>query len=165
MERQTMTYYIISGHIITIFLSMSHLTVVTFPEKIFDYVGGSLANFKVHELNKSKTLVFETQGKKFTTNFVAFGKKDKYHLNFVYDEKRSARDITLAQGAKCTYFTLLKDTPSYRLFECPRSLFIINKQKKPLKINDLKISKNGYLSKGPPVVIEGIKVYERGILL
>ena len=46
-----MIYYIITGHIFTIFLSMSHLTSVNFQKKVQDYVGGQEGDFKIYELN------------------------------------------------------------------------------------------------------------------
>ena len=54
-----MTWYIVKNQMFTLFLSLSHLTAVTFPERVVDYVGGRKGEFRVHQLNRGKTLVFE----------------------------------------------------------------------------------------------------------
>ena len=69
-----MIYYIMPGHVFTLFLSMSHLTAVGFPEKVRDYVGGHVSDFKVYELNKGKTLVYEPKSKGFKRNIIVFFK-------------------------------------------------------------------------------------------
>ncbi len=157
-----MSYYIISGHIFTVFLSMSHLTSINFPSKIQDFVGGIEADFKIYELNKGKSLVFEPKQKGFSRNFITFLKDQKYHYNLKYSEEFSNKDIEIKQAQKCTYFTLLKETPTYQLFECPKSLFFINKLNSPVKVNELTIKSKSYLSKGPPIFLDKKMIYYQG---
>lgn len=157
-----MIYYIITGHIFTIFLSMSHLTSVNFPKKVQDYVGGQEGDFKIYELNKGKSLVYEPKQKGFSQNFITFLKDDKYHFNLKYSEKFSNKDVEIRVAQKCTYFTLLKETKEYQLFECPKSLFFVSKSKKPVKVNELTIKTKSYLSKGPPIYLDGKMIYYQG---
>lgn len=157
-----MIYYIIKGHIFTIFLSMAHLTSVGFPGKLNDYVGGQEGDFKIYELNKRKSLVFEPKRKGFSRNFITFLKDSKYHFNISYNEEFSNKDIEIREAKTCSYFTLLKETGDYQLFECPQSLFFVNKSKYPVKINELTIKNKSYLSKGPPIYLNGKIIYYQG---
>ncbi len=157
-----MIYYIITGHIFTIFLSMSHLTSVNFPNKVQDYVGGQEGDFKIYELNKGKSLVYEPKQKGFSRNFITFLKEEKYHFNLKYSEKFSNKDVEIRKAERCTYFTLLKETKEYQLFECPKSLFFVNKAKRPVKINEQTIKTKSYLSKGPPIYLDGKIIYYQG---
>lgn len=157
-----MIYYIITGHIFTIFLSMSHLTSVNFPNKVQDYVGGQEGDFKIYELNKGKSLVYEPKQKGFSRNFITFLKEEKYHFNLKYSEKFSNKDVEIRKAERCTYFTLLKETKEYQLFECPKSLFFVNKSKRPVKVNELTIKTKSYLSKGPPIYLDGKMIYFQG---
>lgn len=157
-----MIYYIITGHIFTIFLSTSHLTSVNFPNKVQDYVGGQEGDFKIYELNKGKSLVYEPKQKGFSRNFITFLKEEKYHFNLKYSEKLSNKDVEIRKAERCTYFTLLKETKEYQLFECPKSLFFVNKTKRPVKVNEQTIKTKSYLSKGPPIYLDGKMVYYQG---
>lgn len=160
-----MIYYIIKGHIFTIFLSMAHLTSVGFPEKVSDYVGGQEGDFKIYELNKGKSLVFEPKRKGFSRNFITFLKDSKYHFNIAYDESLSNKDVEIKEAQTCSYFTLLKETSDYQLFECPKSLFFVNKTKKPVRVNELTIKDKSYLSKGPPIFLGEKIIYYQGRIL
>lgn len=157
-----MIYYIIKGHIFTIFLSLAHLTSVNFPAKVNDYVGGQEGDFKIYEMNKGKSLVFEPKRKGIDRNFITFLKDSKFHFNVSYNEDISNKDIEIVEAQTCTYFTLLKETPDYQLFECPKSLFFINKRKNPVKINELTIKDKSYLSKGPPIILNDQMIYYQG---
>jgi len=157
-----MIYYIIRGHIFTIFLSMMHLTSVSFPSKVNDYVGGQEGDFKIYELGKGKSLVFEPKRKGIDRNFIAFVKDEKFHFNVAYDEEISNKDIEIKEAETCSYFTLIKETVDYQLFECPKSLFFVNKGKNPAKVNDLSVRDKSYLSKGPPIYLSGKMIYYQG---
>ena len=157
-----MIYYIIRGQIFTIFLSLTHLTSITFPQKIVDYVGGHEGDFKIYELNKLHSLVYEPKRKGFSRNFITFLKGSKFHYNLQYSDQLSNKDITIKDAKKCTYFTLLKETKKYQLFECPKSLFFVNKTKKTVQVNELFIKDKSYLSKGPPIFLNKKMIYYRG---
>ncbi len=157
-----MIYYIISGHIFTIFLSMSHLTSVNFPNKVQDFVGGQEGDFKIYELNKGKSLVYEPKQKGFSRNFITFLKDEKYHFNLKYNEKFSNKDVEIREAKSCTYFTLLKQANDYQLFEFSKSLYFVNKSKSAAKVNELVIKSKSYLSKGPPVYLGGKMIYYQG---
>lgn len=160
-----MIYYIMVGEIFTVFLSMAHLTSITFPKKIQDYVGGQEGDFKIYELNKGKTLVFESKKNNFNRNFITFFKDEKFHFNLKYQDEISNKDIEIRRGEKCNYFTLLKETKDYQLYECPKSLFFINKLKNPVKVNEITIKNKSYISKGPPVYLNGTMIYYQGRIL
>ena len=162
MEGGAMIYYIAKGQILTVFLSMAHLTAISFPEKVGDYIGGQQGNFHVYELNQGKSLVFKAKEKEFKGNFITFVNSSKYHFNFIYDERYSNKDIELREAEKCHYFSLIKETKSYQLFDCPKSLFFVNKTKAPMQINEMTIRNKSYLSKGPPVYLNGKMIYYQG---
>ena len=159
-----MIYYILPGHIFTLFLSIAHMTSVTFPNKVTDYAGGQKGDFLIYGLNKDKTLVFEAKSENFKRNFIAFAGGTKYHFNLAYDWERSNKDIEIKRGVPCQTFVLLKETPAFRLFECPKSLYFVNRKSAPAKVNDQMIVKKSYLSKGPPIWVDGHLIYYQGVL-
>ena len=160
-----MIYYIVKGHIFTVFLSMLHLTSVSFPQKITGYVGGQKGDFQIHEMNKAQSLVFEPKNKGFKRNLVAFSKNARYHFNLSYNEQHSNQDIELRQAKPCTHFKLLRETKAFQLFECPKSLFFINKRAVPVNVNGIFIRDKGYLSKGPPLFLNHKMIYYQGRFL
>ena len=157
-----MIYYILKGQIFTVFLSIFHLTAVSFEEKVRDYVGGQERDFKIYELNKNRSLVFESKRKGFDRNFIAFLKGEKFHFNLVYNESLSNKDIEIKKAEKCQYFSLIKETKDYQLFECPKSLYFVNKSPRPVQINGMTVSPKSYLSKGPPIYLDGKIIYYEG---
>ncbi len=157
-----MIYYIFKEQIFTIFLSMAHLTAMTFPDKVNDFVGGQEGDFKIYELNKRKSLVFEAKRKDIDRNFIVFEKDGKYHFNIKYDENLSNKDIVLQSAKSCGLYSIIKETTSYQLFECPMSLLIVNKSNIKLKVNDFYLDKKKFISKGPPIWIDEKLVYYKG---
>ena len=140
------------------------MTSLTFPEKVSDYAGGRKGDFVIYGLNKNRTLAFETKGANFRHNFIAFSGGTKYHFNLEYSQDKSNKDIEIKKAATCQTFVLLKETPDFRLFECPKSLYFVNKRSTPVKVNDLVVVKKSYLSKGPPIFVDGRLIYYRGVL-
>lgn len=157
-----MIYYIFKNQIFTVFLSMSQLCAINFPMKVTDYVGGQEGDYTVYELNKGRSLVFETKRKGFERNMIVFQSEGKYHFNVKYDEERANKDIVIREAKSCSGFTLLKETLDYQLFECPESLYFVNKGKGSVKVNDLHIKDKAYLSKGPPVYLDQRLIYYQG---
>lgn len=157
-----MIYYIFKHQIFTIFLSLSHLTALTFESAVQDFVGGEAQDFQVYELNKSKSLVFEPKKKDFNKNFITFLKDKKYYFNLVQSDQLADKDIEIKDGEGCNSFTMIKDTPDYQLFNCPKSLFFVNKKTSPAKVGDQTITDKSYISKGPPVYVDGVLVYYQG---
>ena len=160
-----MTYYIFKEQIFTLFLSLSHLTLVSFPDKVQDYAGGQKGDFQTYEINHKRSLIFKPKKKGFKRNFITFLKDSRYHFNLVYSDRHSNPDIEIKAAQKCNYFTLIKKTKNYQLFECPKSLFFINTSKTPLKVNGRTIQGNSYLSKGPPIFVNGKMIYYQGRVL
>jgi len=156
-----MIYYIFRQQIFTIFLSITHLTAITFPDKIIDYVGGQEGDYKVYELNKGRSLVYEPKRKDIDRNFILFQKDGKYHFNIKYSETFSNKDIEVRDAKTCNLFELIEDKKEYQLFECPKSILFVNKSKKPVQINELIVSDRAYLSKGPPIYLQGKMIYYR----
>ncbi|OFZ43335.1 MAG: hypothetical protein A2451_15570 [Bdellovibrionales bacterium RIFOXYC2_FULL_39_8] len=156
-----MIYYIFRQQIFTIFLSMAHLTAITFPDRISDYVGGVEGDFKIYELNKRKSLVFEPKRKDIDRNFILFEKDAKYHFNIRYSEEFSNQDVEIREAAACDLFELIEDKKEYQLFECPKSILFVNKTKEKVKVNDLIINDRVFLSKGPPIYLDEKMIYYR----
>ncbi len=160
-----MTYYIFKEQIFTVFLSLSHLTAITFDDRVYDYVGGQEQDFKIYELNKKRSLVFEPKQKLIDRNFIVFGKENKYHFNIKYSDELSNKDIEIKKAETCSLYSLLKETKEYQLFECPKSLLVINRKAQKLKLNEGLVSKKKFISKGPPVWINTKLVFYKGEIL
>ncbi|MEX1099781.1 MAG: hypothetical protein WEB87_05110, partial [Bacteriovoracaceae bacterium] len=146
----------------TIFLSIAHLSAVTFPDKVHDYVGGTKEDFQIYELNKKKSLVYEPKNKSIDRNFIVFLQDAKYHYNLKYSDELSNKDIVIKAAKKCSLFSLIKETASYKLFECHKSIFFVNKRKSKVKVNEEVVEEKKFLSKGPPIFLNGELIYYRG---
>ena len=157
-----MIYYIFKHQIFTIFLSLSHLTALSFESAVQDYVGGETGEFKVYELNKGKSLVFEPSAKGFNRNFITFLKDKKYYFNLTYHETLSDKDVEIRDGEACNAFSLIRETKDYQLFNCPKSLYFVNKKTSPVKVGDQTVVDKSYISKGPPVYVDGELIYFHG---
>ena len=160
-----MIYYIFAGQIFNIFLSMSHLTVVSFNDKITDFAGLQQGEVKIYSLDKHKSLVFESKKSNFNGNFIVFLKNKKYYINFISAEKIGDKSVEIKEAKKCSALKLIKETAEYKLFECPRSILFINKLQIPVKINDLVVSLRKWLSKGPSIILNGKTIYSNGVAL
>ena len=158
-----MKYFVFKDQIFTVFLSLSHLTSITFPSKVLDFVGGDRGDFKVYELNKGRSLVYEPHKSSVDKNFLVFLKDQKFHYNLKSDNSFSDKDIEIKKAKPCKLFSLLKETKNFKLFECPRSLYLVNKSPR-LKVNEMEIGKAKFLSKGPPLWVDGDLIYYRGEL-
>ena len=156
-----MIWYIIKGQIFTVFLSAGSITSVTFPGKVDDYIGGKKGDFKIYRLGGGKTLVFRPLRKNIDRNFVAFVKGTKYHFN-LKTRDTFHKDITIAKGRGCSDLRLLKSTPKWKLFECPRSLFFVNRTPHPVGLNETVVTDRAHISKGPPVFLDGKLIYDKG---
>ena len=148
-----MNWYIVKSQIFTIYLSLAHLTAVTFPEKVQDYVGGRKGEFVIHQLNQGKTLVFEPKKTVIHRNVVVFTVGHKFHFNLIHHPRRSVKDVNLHPGRPCSRLILLRETKQWQLFECPRSLYIVNRTLRPLFVNERYVRDKAFLSKGPPLTI------------
>jgi hypothetical protein len=157
-----MIYYIFKAQIFTVFLSLSHLTALTFPSRVHDYVGGQKGDFSIYELNKGKTLVFEPKHSGVSKNFISFLKGKKYHFNLSYSENNSDKDIEIRAAKKCSMYLLLKETSEYQLFSCPKSLLFVNKLASAVKVNELTVTSKQFISKGPPVYLNNKLIYLKG---
>lgn len=157
-----MKYFIFKEQIFTIFLSLNHLTAITFPDRIMDYVGGTEGDFKIYELNKKRSLVFEPKRKDFSRNFIVFSQKGKFHYNIKYDEILSNKDIEIEEAKECGLYSLIKNTNEYQLLECPKSILFVNKTKKYKLVNDFQVESKKFLSKGPPIYLDGKIIYYKG---
>lgn len=160
-----MIYFIMKGQIFTIFLSLAHLTSISFPSKVIDYVGGQEGDFKIYELNKNKSLVYEPKSKDFSRNFISFLKEEKFHYNLKYNEQLADKDVTLKRAETCGYYSLILESDTFQLFECPKSLLLKNKTNTPLLVNDMTVVSSSYISKGPPVYVNNRLIYFRGQIL
>ncbi|OFZ38157.1 MAG: hypothetical protein A2504_17020 [Bdellovibrionales bacterium RIFOXYD12_FULL_39_22] len=159
-----MIYYIFKNQIFSIFLSMAHLTAITFPERITDYVGGTEGDFKIYELNKRQSLVFEPKRKEIDCNFILFEKDAKYYFNIKYSDELASQDIEIKEAQTCSLYSLIADKKDYQLFDCPRSILFVNKSKAKVKVNDQEFLDRAFLSKGPPIFLNGKLIYYRGII-
>ena len=157
-----MIYYIFKHQIFTIFLSLSHLTAITFESAVQDYVGGEAGDFKVYELGKGKSLVFEPKKKDFNRNFITFLKDKKYYFNLTHHETLGDKDVEIRDGEACNGFSLIRETKDYQLFNCPKSLFFVNRKSVAVKVGDQTITDKSYISKGPPVYVDGELIYFHG---
>ena len=142
---------------------MAHLTAITFPERITDYVGGTEGDFKIYELNKRRSLVFEPKRKEIDCNFILFEKDAKYYFNIKYSDELASQDIEIKYAEACNLYSLITDKKEYQLFECPKSILFVNKTKSKVRVNGQDFLDRAFLSKGPPIFLNEKLIYHKGI--
>ena len=160
-----MIYYLMKGQLVTVFLTVGQLTSITLPSKIVDYVGGVKSDFNVYELNRGKSLVFDPKSDSIDRNFIVFLKERKIHFHFRSSKEMTDRDISILWAKPCSGVSLLKETQSYQLFECPKSFLYRNKLSKAVKINGVQVKDREFISKGVPIIRNNKLLWREGEFL
>lgn len=154
-----MTFYILSGQMTTLLLSLHLLTTLTFPSEIQSFLyGGSESDVFFQVTNNNKTLAIKpNQSEKFS-NLLVVTKKGRYYFTLDYDESSPHQFIEIQDGLKNHALKELVNKPNYQVMEGASSILFINKEDEKVWVNGREVDRRAYFSKGVPLFLEGKRI-------
>ena len=90
-----MNFFILPGHIATLFIGFKFALILTFENPITGYGGASHAEISISKdlgFNKGKTIIINPKTEKLDTNLVIFTKDRKYNFYIKFDELRAMKE-------------------------------------------------------------------------
>ena len=152
--------YVLLNHVVTLLLSMQFTTVITFPTDIRTITyGGSQDEIFTAQVNENKTLVIKPLMAGVDSNLLVVTKDKQYFFYLKNDSVGPHKFVTILDGKKDSSFVVAKDTEKYTIFDGKTSVRVINKGKPPLLIDGQMVDRETFISKGAPVYIENVRVF------
>lgn len=158
-----MEFFLFLNSIASLFLNMSFVTVLTFehPIDIHSY-GSHQTDIYSKVSTDGKTLILKPLTKNIDTNMVVITSGGTYNflLKVENSKAKSHKFVAVKNGKHDSFFTKVKETRGYEIFEGEYSIRIKNKLATKLNINDKIIGSKelAHIPKGPPVFINGERV-------
>lgn len=158
-----MNFYILAKTLTYLFLTISHPTTLVFDEPIEYVSAGKEGDFSIHRANNQKILVIRPLKSFGETDMIVITKDNHYQfkLKEVYQEQETNKThslVNIYNGGINKSFTKKFENQVIVLFEGDTSIWIVNKSKEKLIINNMEILKEGYFSKGSPILINNERV-------
>ena len=154
-----MSFYILLNQISTLFLSMGILTTMTFDSEVTNYLyGGTKSDLFIQVTNNMKTLAIKPKKMDISSNLLVITKDRKYYFNIRYDQVTPHNFVEVKNGEINHSLKSLVKRQDYEILEGKSSLLFINRSNRKIKVNDIEISKKGYLSKGVPIIKDGKRI-------
>lgn len=158
-----MDFYILAKSLTFLFLSLSHPTTLVFEEPVEYVSAGKTGDFHIHRANNQKILVIRALRSFGETDMIILTKENHYQfkLKEVYQNQGNGKShsfINIYEGAINKSFSKKLETQDFRIFEGSTSTWVVNKKKESLLVNEKEISKEGYFSKGSPILINDKRV-------
>ena len=158
-----MTFYILSKTLTFLFLSLSHPTTLVFGEPIEYVSAGSNGDFDLHRANNQKILVVRPLKSFGETDMIVLTKD--HHFQFKLKEVPQSGDqskthslVNIYEGEINKSYIKKLETDTFRVLEGESSVWIINKTSKNLEVNGTELERDGYFSKGSPLLINKERV-------
>ena len=155
---ETLSFYLLTGHIATLFVCFKFALVLTFQSPVVGIGGASQAQVEISKssnFNKGRTIMINPKTEKLDSNLIVFTKDGRSYRFYLKFDKSLAFDfVNVYMGMVNRSYALKKETDSYKIYEGKTSIKIENKGKTPLYVNNIGIKKYKYLSKGIPLFIE-----------
>lgn len=149
-----MTFYILSGQMTTLLLSLHLLTTLTFPSEIQSFLyGGSESDVFFQVTNNNKTLAIKPNQSERFSNLLVVTKEGRYYFTLDYDESSPHQFIEIQDGLKNHALKELVSKPNYQVMEGASSVLFINKQDEKVRVNGREVDRRAYFSKGVPLFL------------
>lgn len=159
-----MSFYILAQGMIYLFLSMSHPTTLVFNEPVEYVSAGREGDFDMHRANNQKIVVIRPLKPFGETDMIVITKD--HHYQFKLKEilasqaaNQSHSFINIYEGAVNRSFDKKIETDAYKIFEGETSAWVVNKSKTPINVNGAEVIRDGYFSKGAPILINNQRVW------
>jgi hypothetical protein len=156
-----MDFYILTRSLIYLFLTISHPTTLVFDEPVEYVSAGKEGDFDLHRANNKKILVVRPLKEFNETDMIVITKDHHYQFKIkspLAGEKTHSF-IYLHEGEINRSFVKRVETENYKVLEGDTSTLIQNKKKEPLTVNEQVVDREGYFSKGSPILIGNLRVW------
>ena len=154
-----MVFHILMNQITTLFVSLGLLTTLTFDSEITSYMyGGSKEDLFLEVTNNMKTLAIKPKREGVSSNLLVITKGQKYYFDIRYDENDPHKFIEIKNGVVNNGMRKIQSSKSYDILEGGSSVMILNKENHPLVINEKRIDKKEYFSKGVPLILGNTRI-------
>lgn len=154
-----MSFYILSGQMTTLLLSMHLLTTLTFPTEIQSFLyGGSESEVFFEVTNNNKTLAIRPNQSERFSNLLVVTKRDRYYFTLDYDESSPHQFIEIEKGQKNHALKEKVKDENYQIMEGASSVLFINKREAPVRVNGREVERRAYFSKGVPLFLEDERI-------
>lgn len=158
-----MSFYILSKTLTYLFLSLSHPTTLVFNDPIEYVSAGSNGDFDLHRANNQRILVVRPLKSFGETDMIVLTRDQHYQFKIKEvplnaDQKNSHSLVNVYGGEINKSYIKKLDTETYRVLEGGTSVWVINKTGKNLDVNGSELERDGYFSKGAPLLINKERV-------
>ena len=154
-----MIFYILSGQITALLLSINLLTTLSFDSEVLSYFyGGDRNDIFIELTNNQKTLAIKAKREGIKSNMLVITRSGKFYFSVSEDEKNPHQFLEIKQGQINHGMKLLKANPSFEIWEGASSLMVARRGKEELNVNGVKVLEKEYFSKGPALFINSMKV-------
>ena len=154
-----MTFFILSNHMTTLFLSLTLLTTLSFDSEIESFLyGGAKEDVFFKVTNNRKTLALKPTQRERFSNLLVITKEGKYYFDLRYNEENPHQFVEVKDGVMNHALKEKVSRDEFEILEGKSSLLFINKLKSPVEINGRQVKKRAYFSKGVPLIKNGVRI-------
>ncbi len=153
-----MDFFILPKAIIFLFLTMNAPTTLVFQNPVEYVSAGKTGDFSINRSNNKKILVIQPLKEVSETNMVVVTSEENFNFKVQIVDKEAHSFVYLYDGQVNKSFIKKLETDSFRILEGETSVLIQNKEKHSLTVNGVSLEREGYFSKGSPVMIENKRV-------
>lgn len=154
-----MIFHILLNQMTTLFLGLNLLTTMTFDSEIQSYLyGGGKDDVFFQVTNNQRTLAIRPKMEGDFSNLLVITRKRKYYFNLKYDKSSAHQFIEIKDGVMNHALSKKLSNLSYDIFEGDNSILFVNKRDRDVSLNDKKVKRSDYFSKGVPLILEGVRI-------
>lgn len=154
-----MTFFILIGHIATVFLTMNFLTTLSFEKEVTSFMyGGNEKDIFISLSNKGKTLVIKPKMKNIDSNLLVITKDKKFYFHMKYGGKSEHQFVEVKRGEINSNYRKMVSSPGFELLEGKTSVLFINKGMRT-RVNGQEVMRKSYFSKGVPIFMNNKRIY------
>jgi hypothetical protein len=154
-----MIFHILGNQITTLFLSFNLLTTLSFDSEIQSYLyGGGTEEMFFQVTNNHKTLAIKPKLDGQYSNLLVITKNRKYYFDLKLAKTAPHQFVEVKDGIINHALTKKIQSPQYEILEGDHSLLFINRKNEEVEINGMKVKHREYLSKGVPIIYEGVRI-------
>ncbi len=155
-----MIFSILPASVTTLFLSTQLITSLTFQDDVRSFVYGGAKEEIFSELaNSNKTLVLKAKKKDIDTNLIIVTSKSRYYFSVKASDFHAHQFIEIEDGIINANFRKVLTKESFDIFEGLTSVMVVAKKKEGIEVNGIKVMSKEYFSKGTPIIIDGLRIY------
>lgn len=158
-----MNFYILAKSMTYLFLTLSHPTTLVFNEPVEYVSAGKEGDFDLHRANNQKILVIRPLKYFGETDMIIITKDRHYQfklkeIQLGQNSEQSHSLVNIYEGSINRSFNKKIETDNYKIFDGETSSWVVNKSKAPIIVNGVEVVRDGYFSKGSPILINNQRV-------